>query len=135
MVERQWDPHHLAWLSAHPDRTPEWLAEKLAEGFDVHHLDGERSNNDPSNVALVEHLDHMRLHGSPGLNRLLQSGRARRGPTSLKKRTRNVLTREIIALRKELDEHRRASAVAKFEASNPFADDPGATLLQTLPSQ
>lgn len=63
-------PHHLAWLAGHPERAPEWLVAKLAEGFDVHHLDGDHANNEPDNVVLIDHLDHMRLHGMPGSDRL-----------------------------------------------------------------
>lgn len=60
------DAHHLAWLSAHQDRTAEWLAERLRDGFDVHHLDGDHGNNDPTNLVLIEAADHMRLHGMSG---------------------------------------------------------------------
>lgn len=54
--------HHLAWLSAHPDRTEQWLRERIADGFDVHHLDGNRDNNSKDNLILLEHVDHMRVH-------------------------------------------------------------------------
>jgi hypothetical protein len=57
------EPHHLAWLQAHPDRSAEWLAERLRDGFDVHHVDGDHQNNTPANLVLIEHIDHMRLHG------------------------------------------------------------------------
>jgi hypothetical protein len=57
------ESHHLAWLSTRVHRTIDWLKEKLAEGFDVHHLDGNHSNNEPSNLVLIECSDHMRLHG------------------------------------------------------------------------
>lgn len=71
------EAYHHAWLSAHPDRTEDWLKVRLAEGFDVHHLDSNHANNDPTNLVLIEHLDHMRcLHGTGG-NRLAM---ARRGP-------------------------------------------------------
>jgi hypothetical protein len=55
--------HHLAWLAAHPDRSIEWLRRMLTEGFHVHHIDGDHSNNHPANLALIEAVDHMRLHG------------------------------------------------------------------------
>lgn len=43
----------------------------LIEGFDIHHRDGDHSNNSPDNLVLIEHIDHMRLHGmSNGLGRL-----------------------------------------------------------------
>lgn len=56
-------PHHEAWLSAHPERSSEWLNARILDGFDVHHLDGDHSNNDPLNLVLIDHVDHMRLHG------------------------------------------------------------------------
>lgn len=59
-------PHHLAWLSAHPTRNPVWLLMMLADGFEVHHLEGKHNNNDPNNLILVEHVDHRRLHGKKG---------------------------------------------------------------------
>jgi HNH endonuclease len=54
--------HHRSWLSAHPNRTEEWLSARLKEGFDVHHLDWDHSNNDPNNLILVENRDHMMIH-------------------------------------------------------------------------
>lgn len=56
-------PHQKAWLEAHPQRSEAWLLERFADGFDVHHLDANRANNDPANLILVEMSDHMRLHG------------------------------------------------------------------------
>lgn len=57
------EPYHLAWLTAHPRRTVEWLKDKLRDGFDIHHLDGDHNNNDPNNLLLVECSDHLMLHG------------------------------------------------------------------------
>lgn len=65
MAQRQLRPYHHAWLSVHPDRDEVWLKEKLCEGFDIHHVDGDHDNNEPSNLMLVEHVDHLRLHGMP----------------------------------------------------------------------
>ena len=62
--------YHLVWLEAHPHRAKEWLEERLREGFDVHHLDGNHSNNEPGNLVLIEHTDHMMLHGGRTLGRL-----------------------------------------------------------------
>jgi hypothetical protein len=59
---RELKSYHAAWLSAHPDLTKEWLWQKLREGFDVHHLDGDHSNDDPLNLILIYHPDHMMLH-------------------------------------------------------------------------
>lgn len=55
--------HHAAWLSAHPDRSEEWLLDALSDGFDIHHVDGNHSNDAPSNLVLMESVDHMRMHG------------------------------------------------------------------------
>ena len=34
----------------------------LADGMDVHHIDGNKLNNDPSNLMVLSHADHARLH-------------------------------------------------------------------------
>jgi hypothetical protein len=60
---RPLEPHHAAWLAAHPHRTEEWLRARLADSFDVHHRDGEHDNDSPDNLVLIEHTDHMSLHG------------------------------------------------------------------------
>ncbi len=64
-------PYHHAWLSIHPHRTECWLRERLREGFDIHHIDGNHENNDALNLALVEHTDHLRVHNRGGLGRIL----------------------------------------------------------------
>lgn len=61
--------HHI-WLECHPHRSENWLIERLKDGFDIHHLDGNHDNNDPKNLALIEHTDHMMIHGMSGLGRL-----------------------------------------------------------------
>lgn len=50
--------YHYAWLSVHPDRTEEWLADKLKDGFGIHHLDGDHGNNSPENLVLLDWADH-----------------------------------------------------------------------------
>lgn len=53
----------------------------IVEGFDVHHIDGNHENNDPQNLVLIEHTDHMMLHGGRHLGRLkpyTSAGRPRR---------------------------------------------------------
>lgn len=59
--------YHQAWLSNHPERDEDWLRERLREGFDVHHIDGDHQNDDPGNLALIDHADHMRVHNRGGL--------------------------------------------------------------------
>lgn len=54
--------HHKAWLQKHPSRSAEWLRSRLAEGFHIHHMDGDHSNNAPDNLLLIEGGDHLQLH-------------------------------------------------------------------------
>ena len=54
--------YHEAWLKVHPERSRLWLLEMQADGFDIHHVDGDRANNAPENLVLIEHNDHMSLH-------------------------------------------------------------------------
>lgn len=71
--------YHFAWLSSHPERTSDWLRFMLKAGFDIHHLDGDHANNDPVNLVLIEHRDHMRLHGATrGFGRELEVVKERR---------------------------------------------------------
>jgi hypothetical protein len=70
--------HHAAWLSVHPDRTEEWLADRLSDGFDIHHVDGDHGNNEPLNLVLMEAVDHMRMHG-PRLRDGISSWRRNNG--------------------------------------------------------
>jgi hypothetical protein len=83
-------PYHVAWLSVHPDRSEEWLETRLSEGFDIHHLDGDHGNNDPTNLVLIEHGDHMMLHGGRKLCRL-----ARKKPQRRKAVERKLTRRQV----------------------------------------
>ncbi len=56
------EPHRQAWLAAHPERDESWLRRMAAEGFDIHHVDGNHDNDDPDNLVLIEHRDHFMLH-------------------------------------------------------------------------
>ena len=56
------DQYHV-WLTAHPEKDAEWLSQAMHAGFEIHHIDGDHYNNDPANLVLIEHNDHMRLHG------------------------------------------------------------------------
>ena len=77
------EAHRQAWLDAHPGRNEFWLRRMAKEGFDVHHVDGDHRNNAPGNLVLMEHVDHMRLHGLAPMRRGLRDdvpGRQRRKP-------------------------------------------------------
>lgn len=66
------ESYHMVWLASHPNRTLEWLQERMRDGFDVHHLDGDHGNDAEENLVLIECLDHMRLHGR-SWNRLVRN--------------------------------------------------------------
>lgn len=70
--------HHSAWLSAHPERTAEWLLARLADGFDVHHINGDHEDNAPSNLVLIECGDHMMLHSGHRLRRVVGANAGKR---------------------------------------------------------
>lgn len=57
--------YHFVWLAAHPGRTEEWLRERMRDGFHIHHIDGDHSNDAAANLVLIEGGDHLRLHGMP----------------------------------------------------------------------
>jgi hypothetical protein len=38
----------------------------IPKGFDVHHIDEDKTNNDPSNLALHDRAEHGRRHGFGG---------------------------------------------------------------------
>lgn len=90
--------YHKAWLSKHPERDARWLQTKLSEGFDVHHLDGDHSNDDPANLVLIESGDHADLHGIP-LKRRLSDGKDGRR-----------------AIRSQMSEARKADCKRAYEA-------------------
>lgn len=55
---------HRIWLSCHPNRTESWLRERLEDGFHIYHADGDHKNDTPSNLIMIEGLDHMLIvHG------------------------------------------------------------------------
>ena len=68
-------PCHLAWLGAHSHRHETWLADKFKDGDDIHHLNRDHDNNDPANLVLIEHTDHMMLHGGTAWRRVDVQGR------------------------------------------------------------
>jgi hypothetical protein len=94
--------HHIAWLSVHPERTEDWLSQRLSDGFDVHHLDGDHANNDPLNLVLIECGDHLMLHnGKTRLTRL----NPKKGPRGPQKITLHKRKMEAAKPVKTLSEH------------------------------
>jgi hypothetical protein len=51
----------------------------MRDGFDVHHLDGDHANNEPANLVLIEHTDHMAIHGGRTMGRLAGGGGRKAG--------------------------------------------------------
>jgi len=95
--------YHLAWLKAHPNRSKEWLSKALVEGFDIHHMDGNHSNDEPDNLVLIESLDHFNLHGSPKLCRVNRFGhkwgeRVKKRRIARKERKRIKPKEEVITI-------------------------------------
>lgn len=86
--------YHLAWLKSRPHRSEAWLRERMADGFDVHHIDGDSDNHDPANLVLIECSDHMMLHycGGPGQTvRYLKKA----GPRKPRKRKPKMAVKEV----------------------------------------
>lgn len=79
--------YHRVWLSVHPERSADWLQDRLKDGFDIHHLDGDHGNNDPLNLVLIEGADHLMLHnGSARCSRIVPNlQRANQTPEALER--------------------------------------------------
>lgn len=95
------ETYHYAWLSAHPERSEEWLAGILAQGFHIHHMDGDHHNDDPKNLVLIESGDHMMIHN--GVARLLWKPKLVRKQKE-KKPTKKSLQKAIAKLEVKLEE-------------------------------
>ena len=70
--------YHEVWLETRSHRTKEWLEQRLQDGFDIHHLDGDHSNNRYDNLVLIDHSDHMMIHNG---TTPMVLGRRTKGPT------------------------------------------------------
>ena len=106
--------HHEVWLSAHPNRSEAWLQERLRDGFDVHHLDGDRDNNVAANLVLIEHSDHMMIHKG-GVRMLGRLDRKK----AMRRRARYAMTPDGKKLR--LFKRERAEKILQG-----YEQDPGA---------
>lgn len=98
------------WLDHHPDRSEDWLRARYADGFDIHHIDGDRNNNDINNLVLIEKRDHMRLHlsGSPGRPQSLPAAT----PRKREPRTATLSNGETVRL---LPRERARTAEAEYQ--------------------
>lgn len=54
--------YHHTWLSKY-GFSEEWLREKMAAGFHIHHADGDKTNEKPENLVMIFGKDHLQLHG------------------------------------------------------------------------
>ena len=89
-ADKEW---HKAWLCAHPERSVEWLSDRLMDGFHIHHIDGDKGNNDPLNLVLIDGVDHMRLHGCKNI-RSVNHGERKLSPAQIKERAEKKAARE-----------------------------------------
>ncbi len=111
--------HRQAWLDAHPDRDGAWLRRMAVEGFDIHHIDGDHSNDGPDNLVLIEHADHMRVHGQAPFRR----GRG----VNWSGFVRNVVTKEEAA---HAALRRKALRIAKEQGRRLLSDEEAAACRQ-----
>ena len=63
----------------------------IPEGIEIHHIDGDKTNNEPSNLALVTSGGHRRLHARSPLKRLSLWELHRSGTSKLRPTTPTLL--------------------------------------------
>lgn len=124
--------YHWAWLANHPDRSERWLRNMLADGFQVHHIDGDHSNDEPSNLALIEGQDHLRLHELDGLAVWLKRKLERRlaslsdddalGRWCYELRSRPMLWRDVYRIVEGLEPPRSGHCPTVRKAAQRHAD-------------
>lgn len=104
--------YHCVWLLTHPHRSAEWLLDRMMDGFDVHHMDGNPANNDPANLCLIEHTDHMMIHngGVFYLGRLSQKQAKKR---SKRRRKEKIGRRKKRAYERYQEDQAKIVALAK----------------------
>ena len=54
--------YRKVWCDKH-GLSEDFAKECAAVGFEIHHVDGNRSNNDPSNLVMIYRGDHIYIHG------------------------------------------------------------------------
>jgi hypothetical protein len=57
------DPRTRRWESTHRRVAEKKVRGKIYPGREVHHIDGDKSNNRPSNLTILSSAQHRRIHG------------------------------------------------------------------------
>lgn len=96
--------YHRAYLSK-GTMTEEFFLEALANGFDIHHVDGDHNNNDPDNLVMIYKADHFTMHGAKVFHAKMDgrwmtqeeidSIKATQGEKAYKLRASGLLWREV----------------------------------------
>ena len=58
------DPHTGRWTLTHRRVAEKLVGGPIFHGREVHHIDGDRTNNRPSNLTIVSKPEHRRIHGT-----------------------------------------------------------------------
>lgn len=56
------DPRTGQWVLTHRRVAEKAVGGKIYEGREVHHIDGDKNNNRPSNLLVVSSEQHRRIH-------------------------------------------------------------------------
>jgi hypothetical protein len=56
------DPHTGQWESTHRRVAEKKVGGQIYPGREVHHIDGDKSNNRPSNLTILSSAQHRRIH-------------------------------------------------------------------------
>lgn len=57
------DPRTGQWVLTHRRVAEKMVGGRIYAGREVHHLDGNKRNNQPSNLRIVSREQHRRIHG------------------------------------------------------------------------
>lgn len=57
------DPRTGQWVLTHRRVAEKKVGGRIYSGYEVHHLDGDKNNNRPSNLRVVSKEQHRRIHG------------------------------------------------------------------------
>ena len=57
------DPSTGTWQSVHKRVAEKMVGGPIGSGREVHHIDGDKNNNRPSNLRIVSKDEHRHLHG------------------------------------------------------------------------